>query len=131
MRQMRHTALGMAALGALAMSPGICSVEHIGSTQTGTGGGKRRGPAGRQDKDGPAAMKAEVMLQGVPALVKLKKEVKDAQAEYDAAKVKLAEKSGFLASTIEKRVNAEANDNLEETTRKVEQLAIAFEVEKK
>jgi hypothetical protein len=130
MRHMRHTALGMAALAALAVSPGICSVEHVG-TQTGTGGGRSRKPAGRQDKDGPAVMKPEVMLKGVPELVKLKKVVKDAQTEYDEAKVKLAEKTGFLASTIEKRVNAEANDNLEETKRKVEQLAIAFEVEDK
>ncbi len=126
---MRHTAMNLAALAALACSPGICSIERIG-TDTAPGGNRRRStPAGRQDKDGPAAMKAEVMLKGVPDLVKLKKAVKEAQGEYDSAKVKLAEKSGFLAATIEKRVNAEANDNLEESTRKVEQLAIAFGLE--
>jgi hypothetical protein len=128
MRHMRHTALTAVALAFAA--PGICAIESI-SPQAGGGTGRGKKPAGRQDKDGPAVMKPEVMLKGVPELVKLKKSVKEAQTEYDEAKVKLAEKTGFLASTIEKRVNAEANDNLEETKRKVEQLAIAFEVEDK
>jgi hypothetical protein len=131
MRHMRHTALTMAALAALAVPRGICGVESIRSETTGGNGKTRTRPAGRQDKDGPAVMKPEVMLKGIPDLVKLKKAVKEAQGEYDEAKVKLAEKTGFLAATIEKRVNAEANDNLEETKRKVEQLAIAFEVEDK
>lgn len=124
---MRHTALNMAALAALAIPSTICSIESIAPN---AGGGRRRSaPAGRQDKDGPAVIKQDVFLKGIPELVKLKKAVKDAQTEYDEAKVKLAEKSGFLAATVEKRVAAEANDKLEENKRKVEQLAIAFEVE--
>jgi hypothetical protein len=92
---------------------------------------KSRKPAGRQDKSGPAVMQQDVMLKGIPALVKLKKAVKEAQTEYDEAKTKLAEKSGFLASTVEKRVTAEANDKLEDMKRQVEQLSIAFEVDDK
>lgn len=105
-------------------------VESINSgTETRTRKGNK--PAGRQDKDGPAVMKRDVFLKGIPELVKLKKAVKESQTEYDEAKVKLAEKSGFLASTVEKRVSAEASDKLEENQRKVEQLAIAFEVDDK
>jgi hypothetical protein len=104
-------------------------VESINSgTETRT---RKNKPAGRQDKDGPAVMKRDVFLKGIPELVKLKKAVKESQTEYDEAKVKLAEKSGFLASTVEKRVSAEASDKLEENQRKVEQLAIAFEVDDK
>jgi hypothetical protein len=122
----RHTAMQLAALGALAIPSTICSMESI-APEAGTGRRRSR-PAGRQDSAGPAVMKPDVLLKGIPNLVKLKKTVKEAQVEYDEAKVMLAEKSGFLASTIEKRVSAEVNEKLEETKRQVEQLSIAFEV---
>lgn len=125
MRHARHTALTMAALAALAVPSTICSMESI---EPAAGTGRRTKPAGRQDAAGPAVMKPDVLMKGLPNLVKLKKTVKEAQVEYDEAKVKLAEKSGFLASTVEKRVSAEVNEKMEETKRQVEQLSIAFEV---
>jgi hypothetical protein len=91
----------------------------------------RKAPAGRQDKDGPAVIKRDVFLKGVPELVKLKKAADDAADEYKEASVKLAEKCGLNTAAVNKRVSAEVNDKIEEETRKVEQLAIAFEVDDK
>ena len=100
-------------------------MESIG---TETSSKKGRSTAGRKDSEGqPAVMQPQLLKEKMPYLVKLKKSVDEANADFNDAVSKIAENSGMLASVVRKVVTAAAGENFEEEKRKVEQLSLAFE----
>ena len=93
-------------------------------------GSKREKPVGRQDSQGQeAAMRPDVLKSRLAELVKLHGAAAEAAADLNDAIKACAEKSGYLASVIRKRVVAEAGENFADKKREVTQLALAFEIE--
>lgn len=86
-----------------------------------------RSARGRVDNGQEAVINLESLTTRMPDLLKLKAAADDAKTDYADAVKATAEKSGLLASTVRKYVNARAGDNFDEEKTKVEQLALVFE----
>jgi hypothetical protein len=86
-------------------------------------------PVGRTEPDGQeAVINVTAVKDAVDDLVVLYRLSEEATAKLNDGIKATAEKSGLLAATVRKFIVAKASDDFEERRRKVEQLALVFEV---
>lgn len=84
---------------------------------------------GRKDSQGTeAVIKPKVLEAAVEDLIVLIKAEEEAKAKLTDAVKAIAEKSGYLASTVMKYAKAKAGEDFEGVKDKVTQLALAFGV---
>lgn len=97
-------------------------------TDSSTNGGKRT-PKGRKDASGQeSVIELEVINDREKELIRLHEAAKEAAEDYSTAINKAAEDSGLNAAAVRKFIAAKAGDKFEAEKKRVEQLALVFDV---
>ncbi len=90
--------------------------------------GKKKRGAGRQDNTGQeAVVDVSALKKGMPKAIKLEKELADARTDASNFYKQFAKEAGLNAAQLKAAARAYANEEIEATRRKAEQMSLIIE----
>lgn len=82
---------------------------------------------GRKDKEGQeAVVDVQALKKGMPKAIKLEKELADARSDASEFYKKFAKEAGLNAAQLRTAAKSYANEDIEATRRKAEQMSLIF-----